>query len=177
MSALPAPAVPLATAALSVRQAPRREPPFDDESDPRLLTRMRGQAELPFMAAGWPRPAARRPFDRAYCHTAGTGPADPAAWARRLLVAILEVRAGRRPVGQLSAQLSAGVLAGLSRELGRHSIHSRRTARLQSVHVCRPAPGVAEVAAVVHQGRRVHAVALRLETRQGRWRCVRLHLG
>jgi hypothetical protein len=45
------------------------------------------------------------------------------------------------------------------------------------VHACERADGVAELNATVLADRRVRAVALRLEARDGRWCCTRLQLG
>jgi hypothetical protein len=45
------------------------------------------------------------------------------------------------------------------------------------MRVAEPAAGVAELCATVETGRRVRAIAIRLEAQHGRWRCTRLQLG
>jgi hypothetical protein len=95
------------------------------------------------------------------------------------LVALLEVRAGQRPLRQLGAYLSPAVLLGLQTELARvpGPSGSGRSAVLKSVHVCEPAEAVAEISAVICSGKRHRAIAARLEGSGGRWRCVRMQLG
>ena len=48
---------------------------------------------------------------------------------------------------------------------------------VRSVHVSEPVDGVAEVCAIVQQGPRCRAIALRLEGIDGRWQCTALHIG
>ncbi|MGH8960941.1 MAG: Rv3235 family protein [Jatrophihabitantaceae bacterium] len=160
-----------------VRPAPRREPPFDDELQPAQLR-----------AVG---PLDRRlPFDERRTTSRlrpPPGPAlpqnlpDPAGWGRRLLVGIIETAAGRRPLQQLGALLSHGVAAGLGADFERaarlNNPHWIYAATIRTVHASVPAEGVAELNATVQVGRRVRAIALRLEAQDGRWRCTRLQLG
>jgi hypothetical protein len=156
-----------------LRPAPRREPPFDDEvpaggsaAPGTLATR------LPFTEPRPHRPPApTRP---------GVLP-DPAAWGRRLLIGITESAAGRRPLAQLVALLTPSVAQGIGRHVehraapgGRHWLAA---ARVRSVRAAQPADEIAEVSATLQSGPRVHAVALRLEVRHGRWCCTRLELG
>jgi len=49
--------------------------------------------------------------------------------------------------------------------------------QLISVRVCQPADGIAEVSATVRAGRRVRAIAFRVEGVQGRWRITALDIG
>jgi hypothetical protein len=161
----------------NVRPAPRREPPFDDELGPAQL-----------QAAG---PLDRRlPFlerkNGAPLH-ALPGPAlpqtlpDPVGWGRRLLVGIIETAGGRRPLQQLGALLSPRVAFGLGADFERaarlNTPHWTHAATIRTVHASLPAEGVAELNATVQAGRRVRAVALRLEAQDGRWRCTKLQLG
>jgi hypothetical protein len=161
----------------SVRPAPRREPPFDDELQ---------LAHLP--VAG---PLDRRlPFlehrNVTQLHTL-PGPAlpqtlpDPVGWGRRLLVGIIETAGGRRPLQQLGALLSPRVAFGLGADFERaarmNTRHWTHAATIRTVHASVPAEGVAELNATVQAGRRVRAVALRLEAQDGRWRCTKLQLG
>jgi Family of unknown function (DUF6459) len=105
---------------------------------------------------------------------------DPQFWAGRLAQAILEVDAGVRPVSQLRRWTSDEVYLQLRRRSNRVRCaapppQARRTPTrvlVRSVRVCEPADGIAEVSAVVHDGQRHRAVALRLEGTDGRWRCT-----
>lgn len=162
---------------ITVRPAPKREPPFDDEARHLRLVGPYDRA-LPF--EGWPRRVREDLPWQAPQSTARNDLPDPGVWGRRMLVAVFEARAGRRPLQQLAPLLSPGVHGGLSRDLKR--AHDGRTAReaecrVRSVHVCEPADGVAELAAVVQVGPRYRAVAARLEGLDGSWRCVRLQIG
>ncbi len=170
----PATTLPRAAAAkpVTVRPAPRREPPFDDEL-----------AGPPVIGA-WdqPLPFDTRPVEhRHFVSLRPRGLADPGIWARRLLVGLIESAAGRRPLHQLSSMLSPAVNRGLGADFERaarsRSAHWLHRATVCSVRVCEPAEGVAELSATVDTGQRVRAVAMRLEERQGRWRCTRLQLG
>ncbi len=161
---------------LTVRPAPRREPPFDDEL-PVPALRAVGPHDQPLPFEHW-NSASERHLVWAAPQPTGRGDLpEPAAWARRLLVAVFEARAGRRPVQQLSAQLSVAVLNGLSGEAERRRGKTGPPVAIRSVHTDEPADGVAEIAAVIQVGNRYRAVAARLEGLDGRWRCVRLQIG
>ena len=105
---------------------------------------------------------------------------DARFWAGRLTQAILEVEAGVRPVSQLRRWTSDAVYAQLRRQSNRRRVLAlretdrRRTPGLtvRSVRVCEPDDGIAEVCAVVHDGHRPRALAMRLEGTDGRWRCT-----
>jgi hypothetical protein len=159
----------------SVRPAPRREPPFDDEvSGAQLRVVGPWDRRLPFVdgrRAGAPTAASLLP-----CALP-----DPVAWGRRLLIGIIETAGGRRPLQQLAALLSPRVASGLGADFERaaalNTRHWTHAATVRSIHACVPADGVAELNATVQAGRRVRAVAFRLEAREGRWRCTKLQLG
>lgn len=158
----------------AIRPAPRREPPFDDELQTVQLRAVgRYDRPLPF---GEPGRGATRPPVPLPC----TLP-DPAGWGRRLLIGIIEAAGGRRPLPQLSALLSPSVALGLGADLERanqlRTPHWTHTATVRTVHASSPSDGVAELSATLQAGRRVRAVALRLEARGGRWRCTKLQLG
>jgi hypothetical protein len=162
---------------VTVRPAPRREPPFDDEIPPRHLTLV-GPHDRPLPFS----PSRRRltdMHDEFAPQPTGRGDLpDPAWFGRRLLVAVLEAMAGRRAPHQLAPHLSQGVFGGLVADLERPGRRVwAQPAVLRSVRVCEPADGVAEVSAVVQTGARFRAIAARLEGLDGRWRCVRLQIG
>jgi Family of unknown function (DUF6459) len=162
---------------VTVRPAPRREPPFDDEIPQRHLTLV-GPNDRPLPFA----PSRRRLIDRRDAFSmqpTGRGQlSDPAWFGRRLLVAILEAMAGRRSPHQLAPHLSHGVFIALLADLDRPVRRAwAQPAVLRSVRVCEPADGVAELSAVVQTGARFRAIAARLEGLDGRWRCVRLQIG
>jgi hypothetical protein len=104
---------------------------------------------------------------------------EPQEWATRFARVALEVVTGLRPPGQLVRWTTPAVLAALTR---RHALAQRGGGRpprstVRSVRVCEPAGGVAEVAAVVADGHRVRALAVRMEGEGGRWRVVAFDLG
>jgi hypothetical protein len=183
MTALMRPAEPGLTEAdpsgprrlLRIRPAPRRDPPFDDEVPVALRAQVGPHdRQLPF-DTGRPEPVeAARP-------TANVELPDPAGWARRLLVGVVETAAGRRPLQQLTSLLSASVAYGLRADFERCAQNGRRhwigAAVIRSVRASEPADRVAELSATLLVDGRVRAVALRLEARDGRWLCTRLQLG
>ena len=163
------------TATLSIRPAPEREPPYDDERDLEELEPLcPTQQVLPFPPLQ-PLPPHRPAV--APCSARRAAVPDPAAWARRLLVGVVEVVAGRRPLAQLTGMLSPSVAFGLNGDLRRTSQHRLGSAAVSRVRVCEPADGVAEVSATLRTPSRVHAAALRLEIRRGQWVCTRLMMG
>lgn len=104
-----------------------------------------------------------------------------APWAARLAQAVLEVEAAERPVTQLGRWVAPDIYRRLDRrqQLRAGQVDPRRTRprhpeQVRSVHVCRPAPDVAEVTVVTAGGTRCRAMALRLERRQDRWLCTAL---
>lgn len=163
-----------ATGTFVVRPAPPREPPFDDELDAAPLIGQYDQP-LPF--------ARRRRHVRVQSRPSALRAAmpDPAKWGRRLLIGIIETAGGRRPLNQLTPLLSPSVANGLRGDFDlaaaaghRHWTHA---ATIRSMHASEPSDTIAELCATIQHGRRVRAVAMRLEIRHGRWRCVRLVLG
>jgi hypothetical protein len=108
---------------------------------------------------------------------------DPRPWAGRLVQGVVEAMAGVRPVSQLVRWTTTEVYGELQNRAIR-ALHERRgpTPRrlaevVRSVHVSEPVDGVAEVCAIVQQGPRCRAIALRLEGADGRWRCTALQMG
>ena len=171
-----APAAPSARRArmrVVVRPAPLREPPFDDElPDAPIVTTF--DRRLPFPSTGERGvPTIRRPRRSSL--------PEPGAWGRRLLIGLIETAEGRRPLSQLSALLSFSVCHGLGADFEQAAQSGRphwlHRATVRTVRSTEPAEGVAELSATLQTGRRVRAVAMRLEQQQGRWRCTRLQLG
>lgn len=162
---------------VTLRPAPLREPPYDDElvgSD--IVPIGRHDRPLPLVVSR-PKPA---PLPREMSPLRASVP-DPAEWTRRLLVGVIETAAGRRPLQQLAALVSRSVAYGLAADFDRAARSGRRhwigAAGMRSVRATEPADGVAEVSATLRCGTRVRAAAVRLEIRHGRWCCTRLVLG
>jgi len=100
----------------------------------------------------------------------------PGPTAATLARAVLEVLAGDRSLRQLSRLTSAQVYDDL--EVLVSPCSSRPWAgSLRRILLCEPAPGVAEVTAVVAQEARTVAMALRMEGMDGRWQLTALQLG
>lgn len=161
----------------AVRPAPLREPPFDDEIAADSTPVACYDRRLPLGRTRRRRP----PLPQQPPTPLRAALPDPAQWARRLLVGIIETAGGRRPLNQLAALLSPGVAHGLRTEF-EHAGRARRShwtsrAVVRSVRVTEPADQVAELCATVRTGERVRAIAMRLEVRHGRWCCTRLILG
>jgi Family of unknown function (DUF6459) len=98
----------------------------------------------------------------------------PGPWAGRLVQAVVEVIGGDRPLGQLVRWTHEDVYEQLRTLAARRPAAwpRRLRAQVRSVHVDEPTDGVAEVCAVVHDGVRARAYALRLEGADGRWSCT-----
>jgi len=117
-------------------------------------------------------------------HTPRAQLPEPKPWAGRFVQAIVEVMSGVRPVGQLVRWTTTDVYATMQRRIAHTELVNqgarggrRAGAIVRSIHVDEPADGVAEVCAVVQQGARCRAVALRLEGFDGRWQCTVLQVG
>jgi Family of unknown function (DUF6459) len=111
---------------------------------------------------------------------------EPTPWGGRLVQGILEVLSGVRPISQLVRWTTADVYDSiLTRAQHRSQIMSelrqvgpqRFAEVVRSVHVSEPTDGIAEVCAIVQQGPRCRAIALRLEGIDGRWQCTALQIG
>lgn len=171
-----APSAAVVATLLSVRPAPRREPPFDDEIP--LGLRCAATAldrPLPFP------PATHRPATTALRRRYDADLADPATWARRLLIGLAESAAGKRPLQQLAGLLTPSIAQGLQADLLRAEAGGQRhwlnLATVRSARAMQPKPGIAEVSVTLAVGRRVRAAALRVERRHDQWRCTRIVLG
>lgn len=104
-----------------------------------------------------------------------TAQLPPAARAAQVFAtALVEVLAGRRPVGQLRVHSVPGVFAGLANRTA-HRLGA--PAQLVSVRLCQPADGVGEVSATVRSADRARAIAFRMEGLHGRWQVTAIHIG
>jgi hypothetical protein len=107
---------------------------------------------------------------------------DPHRWAAQLVQAAIETTHGDRPIAQLLRWTSREVYERLQRDAAPTSaipaVARRRMVRpvIRSLHLTEPENGVVEACAVVHDGRRGRAVALRMEGLDGRWLCTALDL-
>jgi len=178
---------------------PRTEPPYDDEigispaaPQPRGVTQ--GTLALTFtLPSGVPaRPRLQlvpsgmrhqpRVETRPGAHPQPLLP-DPRTWAGTLAQAVVEVLAGDRPVGQLLRWTTARIYADVSRQAATTAREctavraGRARAVVRKVCVSQPVDGVAEASAVVSDGGRARAMALRLQSEDGRWLCTALELG
>ncbi len=188
-NATPAPAPSASSAAqpgsarpaLRLVRVPTPQPPLRDERTPlRLVLPGVAVPRPPHRPGPRPRLAGPAPREDEF------GPAwtlradlpDAAAAGRRVVTLALEVLAGRRPVAQLQALTSPGVLAALAGgRRPRWCAEGTAPLFVGPVHVCEPVDGVAEVGAVARRAGRAHAVAARLEGIDGRWRCTALQIG
>ena len=104
-----------------------------------------------------------------------TAQLPPAARAAQVFTtALVEVLAGRRPVGQLRIHAAPTVFAGL---VNRAPNELGAPTQLMSMRVCQPADGVAEISATVRNDARARAIAFRMEGLDGRWRVTALDIG
>jgi hypothetical protein len=107
---------------------------------------------------------------------------DPTSVCCSLVLAAVEALAGTRPVAQLARWVTPEVYEALStraaltvRVLGAGA--ASRRPEVRRVRVCRLGEHVAEAGVVLDDGRRVRAVAVRLESWRGAWRAVALEIG
>ncbi|WP_066073003.1 Rv3235 family protein [Frankia sp. EI5c] len=125
-----------------------------------------------------PEPAAHRapPAPSAAAEQSPPGqPPDPRRTAAVVVRLIVEVLSGARPMAHLAPWTTAALQNDLARTAA--ALTSRQPGQVRSVRVSEPLPGIAEVSAVVSRGPRVRALALRMESRAGRWQVTTLQLG
>lgn len=105
---------------------------------------------------------------------------DPRDWAAHIAQALVEVMGGARPAPQLLRWTTPEVYAVVARRAAvsaRRGMPPTRRTVVRSLRVCEPADGVAEASAVVVDGGRVRALAMRLVGLDGRWRVEALQVG
>lgn len=185
--------------ALRLLPAPSCEPPYDDERTdlPPLRLVPTGPLLAPLSLVPAVRPAVvpevspavipvtdedlddderEQRADALARRTSAALPA-PRRFAHALLQRLVEVQAGVRPLGQLQRDLTFAAYEALEQHYSatERTPGPRPTSRaVRSVHVQARPEGVAEVCATVERGSRLVAVALRLEGRDGAWRCTDL---
>ena len=172
---------PLRADTLRLTVVPTPQPPLDPQPVLRLVVPGAAVPRAPHRPG--PRP---RPEDPPAGFVPGFEPTwsaradlpDPRIAGRRLLTLTLEALAGRRPLTQVQPLTALGVYAALkSGRRPRWCVEGTAPVLLGPVHVCEPVDGVAEVSAVARRSGRAHAVAVRLEGMDGRWRCTALQIG
>ncbi|MFV0284788.1 MAG: Rv3235 family protein [Demequina sp.] len=123
-----------------------------------------------------PTPAIRHPQRGAYArHRKPLG--DPAPLACTLAKAVVESLRGGEDLTTLARWIAPEVRAALTRQrtiARRRAAHEKdvsapATARVKRARVCRTAADAAEVCAIVDDGTRTVAVAMRFEDHHGRW--------
>lgn len=152
------------------------EPPPFDVTGPAPQLDVAGRAAAPCPTptpAALHRPPRRplRPAERAE----PTPPPAAASFADATLRRVLEVIDRRRPIAQLRPMLTPALLDmvfTLARGAGPDKAAVLRRVRLRTAAV-----DAAEVFATYTRGRRVRAIAGRIEVTEGRWRMVALQVG
>ncbi len=101
---------------------------------------------------------------------------DPKQWGGRITQASFEIMLGSRPAGQLARLVDAHTLQVLALHTSRYSVARKRKPgavlprpRISSLRCFQPHPEAAEISAVVHDGSRYRAVAIRLNARGNHW--------
>lgn len=123
----------------------------------------------PLTAAAWPVPEPPAPQE--------TPLEDPTRLCGAVVMAAIEALTSARPLVQLARWVSPDVYEALARAARPGAASGRRGCVLRRVRVCRISPTVAEGSAVVHDGARVRAAAVRFEAHRGSWRATVLQIG
>lgn len=167
--------IPFAPGAFTTPVVDYEPPPFDAAGRPASKLDAAGQAACPTPAppAVLHRPPRRplRPTER----TELTPPPAAASFADAALRRVLEVIDRRRPIAQLRPMLTPALMDmvfTLTRGAG-----PDKAAVLQRVRLRAATVDAAEVFATYSRGRRVRAIAGRIEVTEGRWRMVALQVG
>jgi hypothetical protein len=101
-------------------------------------------------------------------------------WSAALAMSVMQALLLQRAVTPLSRWLAEDVLVAIGMHQRRRRSAPPRSAvpiTVHSIRVQHPAPDVAEVAAHLIVGRRLTAMAFRLEAMGSRWLCTALELG
>lgn len=108
-----------------------------------------------------------------------TGRGDPEAFARAVCQGVVDVLAGQRAAHQMMRWLRPDVFDALRRRAARAPATGRSGRRpvVRSVRTCSVTPDTVEASAVVVDGPRARAMAVRLEGVGQRWRVTALVMG
>lgn len=102
---------------------------------------------------------------------------DPRRWSALLAQAVVEILAGRRPAGQVLRWTDRDVFERIAASApGRAERVGGSPVRVRRVRVSTSMDGTVEAVAVVDDGTRCRALALRLEALQRRWLCTALEI-
>ncbi|GEN78317.1 Rv3235 family protein [Actinotalea fermentans] len=123
----------------------------------------------PLTSAAWPTAAPEPPREEPL--------EDPTRLCGAVVMAAIEALTSARPLVQLARWVSPEVYEALARAVRPGPATGRRGVVLRAVRLCRVGPTVAEGTAVVHDGARVRAAAVRLEVHRGSWRATVLQIG
>ena len=99
---------------------------------------------------------------------------DPVKVAALLVAAWSEVRCGQRAFQQLLPLLSPAARRRLAPQVPPRAPAARQRVTVHKVIARRPRADACEAVVLVRRGRRITAVAVRLERHLGRWRAVEL---
>lgn len=110
---------------------------------------------------------------------------DPRQWGGRITLAAFEIMLGKRPAHQLSRLVDSRTLQQLALHTSRYGRERARLRpgqvpgrpRVTSVRSFQPHADAAEVTAVVHDGLRYRAVAIRLSARGDQWMTTAFQMG
>ncbi len=109
---------------------------------------------------------------------------DAKQWGGRITQASFEIMLGSRPAGQLARLVDARTLHVLALHTSKYSIARKRhpgtvlaRPRICSLRCFQPHAEAAEISAVVHDGERYRAVALRLNARGNQWLATAFEMG
>lgn len=102
--------------------------------------------------------------------------ADPTQWGARIALAAFEIMLGNRPANQFARIVDSKTLQVLALNTSKLHIERKRLRnvmptrpRVTSIRCFQPHKDAAEITAVVHDGVRFRAVAMRLSYRSGQW--------
>ncbi|TDE15963.1 Rv3235 family protein [Jiangella asiatica] len=101
---------------------------------------------------------------------------DPRRWTATLAQAAIEGVHGRRSLQQLVRWTDEAVFRALARRAADQPATPTARPRVRTIRACRVTDTVAETCVVVQLGRRVSAVAVRLEAVDDRWVCTAFDL-
>ncbi|MFC5369732.1 Rv3235 family protein [Arcanobacterium bovis] len=130
-------------------------------------------------------PLSRGHLVAAYQHDAAEHVPDnlPAAdnFAGAILLQVIEILLGHRPARQLQTWLTPSIFDSLARraELGakiQGKCGKTLPPRIRKIHTCQISPNIVEISAVIFDGRKTRAAALRLEVRRQKWHVTALEI-